>query len=171
MRESSLLRVKWYNIIFPIAALLIVAVDQLSKVWIRASLELGQSIPAEGFFRLTRVHNTGSAFGLFSGQSELLTAASIAAICILLTYAIFLCRKLPMLNHTIVRLSTGLIFGGTVGNFIDRVFVGYVTDFIHVGTFPVFNVADSAITTGVIMFAIFLIVQARIMDAEDEEAV
>jgi signal peptidase II len=120
---------------------------------------------------MTYVRNTGAAFGLFSDHSRLLTAASITAVVILLTYAIFLYRRLPLLNHVVVKVGTGLILGGTIGNLIDRLYMGYVTDFIGVGTFPIFNIADSCITAGVIVFACYLIVQAKLMDARDEQCV
>jgi signal peptidase II len=134
-------------------------------------MELGQSIPEDSFFHMTYVRNTGAAFGLFSDQSRLLMVASIVAVVILLAYAIFLFRRLPLLNHIVVKIGTGLILGGTVGNLIDRIFLGYVTDFIGVSTLPIFNIADACITAGVVVFACYLIVQAKLMDARDEQCV
>lgn len=171
MRKLKPLRVKWRNLILPLTVSLIAIADQLSKAWVRANLAIGESVPESGLFHFTHVRNTGAAFGLFSGHSQLLMAASISAVVILLIYAIFIYRRLPMLDHVVVKVGTGLILGGTLGNLIDRMYFGYVTDFIGVGTFPIFNIADSCITAGVIVFACFLIVQAKLMDVRDEQCV
>jgi len=166
MRKTNHLQGKWRNAVFPLTASLIVAADQLSKIWIRSTLDVGQSLYEMGFFRLTHVRNTGAAFGLFSGQSLPLTIASAVAVAILLSYAIFLHRRFPMLNNIFVRLSTGLILGGTIGNLIDRLRFGAVTDFFNFGFWPAFNVADAAITTGVVIFAGALVALSRTVEHE-----
>ena len=171
MQKVKCLQGKWQNAVFPLTASLIAVADQLSKTWIRANLDVGQSIPQIGFFHFTHVRNTGAAFGLFSGQSFPLTIASVVAVVFLLAYAIFLHRRFPMLNHVVVKLAIGLILGGTIGNLIDRLHFGYVTDFFDVGFWPAFNVADAAITAGVIIFAGALIALTRIMEAQDEQSI
>ena len=171
MQKVKRLQVNWRELVLPIIVLLIIVSDQVSKAWVRSNMELGQSIPENSFFHMTYVRNTGAAFGLFSGHSGLLTAASITAVVILLIYAIFLYRRLPLLNHIVVKVGTGLILGGTTGNLIDRLYLGYVTDFIGVSTLPLFNIADACISTGVVVFACYLIVQAKLMDARDEQCI
>jgi len=135
-----------------LAALLVVAVDQLSKIWVRSYPE-GQLIYKVGFFQLTPVHNTGAAFGLFQGQSLALTIVAVVGIVAILFYALFAYRYFTFVDSMLNRVALGLILGGTVGNLVDRLRFGYVTDFIDVGIWPAFNIADSAVVIGVIIFA------------------
>jgi len=148
-------------VVFFLTGLLIVTADQLSKLWIRSNLLVGQSLPEAGFFRLTHVHNTGAAFGLFQGQSFPLTIVALVGIAVLLLYALFIYRRFPFLDNVLGKSALGLVLGGTVGNLIDRLRFGYVIDFIGVGIWPAFNIADSAIVVGVIIFAYSLLPLAR----------
>ena len=154
---------KWRNVVFPLAALLIVVADQLSKIWIRTNLAVGQSLPESGFPRLIHITNTGAGFGLLQGQSFALTIVAIVSIVALLVYAVFLYRRFPFLNNRLAWLGLGLILGGVTGNLIDRLRFGSVTDFIDFGFWPAFNVSDSAIVVGVFIFAYTLISLARIV--------
>lgn len=154
MQKVDSLRGKWWrNAVFFLTAILVVVGDQLSKIWIRSNLAIGQSLPETGFFRIVHTHNTGAAFGLFQGQSFALTIVAFVGVAILLFYAFFVCRRFPFLNNMLSRVALGSILGGTVGNLIDRLHFGGVTDFIGVGIWPPFNVADSSITVGVVVFA------------------
>ncbi len=155
MRRANSLRGKWWHTVFFLTAALAVAADQFSKLWIRSDLLVGQSLFEVGFFRITHVHNTGAAFGLFQGHSFTLTIVASAGIAVILLCALFLYRRFPILDSMPSRLALGLILGGTIGNLIDRLRFGYVTDFIDIGIWPTFNLADSAITVGAILFAYF----------------
>ena len=147
--------------VFFLTALLIVAADQLSKIWIRTNLAVGQSLPEVGFPRLTHIYNTGAAFGLFQGQTFPLTVVSSIGAAVLLSYAFFFYRRFPWLDNWFIWTGLSLILGGTVGNLIDRLRLGYVTDFINFGFWPAFNVADSAVVVGVIIFACSVLSMAR----------
>ncbi len=136
--------------------MLVVAADQWSKVWIRSYPE-GQQIFKFGLFSIVHVHNTGAAFGLFQGYSFALTIIALIGIVIILILAFAFSSRLPFLSSRLGKLSLGLILGGTMGTLIDRVRLGYVTDFIDVGFWPAFNVADSAVTVGVLIFAYALL--------------
>lgn len=114
-------------------------------------------MPETGFFRFTHVHNTGSAFGLFQNQALPLTIVAFIGIAALLFFVLFMHRRFPFLAATPVKLALGLILGGAVGNLIDRLSYGYVTDFIAVGRWPAFNIADSSIVVGTILIAYLLI--------------
>jgi len=148
-------------VVFFLTTLLVVAADQLSKVWIRSNLAIGESLPETGLFRLTYIHNTGAAFGLFKGQSFPLTIAAFIGIVILLFFALFVYRHLPFLDSRLGKLVLGLVLGGMVGNLIDRLRFGYVTDFIDIGIWPVFNIADSAGVVGVILLSYSLLSLTR----------
>ena len=162
---------KWGNLVFPLTALLLVTADQFSKLGIRSNLAIGESLFEMGFFRLIRVHNTGAAFGLFQGQSFLLTIIALVGVATLLLYTLFFHRKLPFLGNRLGKLALGLVLGGTVGNLIDRIYLGYVTDFIAVGIWPAFNIADSAIVVGTIILAYSLIDLVRVRERSDGQGI
>ncbi len=131
------------------AALLLVAADQVSKQFILVRLPIGESLPIlPGLFHLTTVHNTGIAFGLFQNDPRLLTLIISDCVLLLLLFSWRVVQE-PLLE----RLAYGFILGGAVGNLIDRVRFGWVIDFLDLRIWPVFNVADSGITIGVILFA------------------
>jgi signal peptidase II len=161
MQKADRLQAKWRNVVFFLVALLIVIADQLSKIWIRTNLAVGQSIPEVGIPRLTHVSNTGAAFGLFQGLTFLLTIASVIGVAVLLFYALFFYRRFPLLDNWLAWTGLSLVLGGTVGNLIDRLRFGYVTDFIDFGFWPAFNLADSSVVVGVIIFAGALLSMAR----------
>jgi signal peptidase II len=129
-------------------AALVIAADQASKTWIAHTLgpdTMTQFIPIIGdTARIVYSHNTGVAFSLLQGMPQLLTFTALAIIAgAIYFYATQLPNRRPM-----VQVVLGLILGGAFGNLIDRVRLGYVVDFIQIGWFPVFNLADSAITVG-----------------------
>jgi signal peptidase II len=127
-------------------AALVLALDQLTKFVVRETLAWHQSWPFAGFFRFTHVHNTGSAFGIFQGLNTPLIFVSFVGIVILaLIY-----RSQPNPSN-LLRFSLGLQLGGALGNLLDRLRLGFVTDFIDIGPWPVFNIADAAIVTGLII--------------------
>jgi len=166
MHKATYLPGKSQNLAFSLPAALIIAADQLSKIWIRSNLAVGQSLFEIDFFRIIRVPpNTGAVFGLFQGQLLALTIVTSVIIAILLAYALFLYRLYPILDNMLTRVTLGLILGGAVGNLIDRLnpTLGGVTDFISIGWWPAFNIADSATTIGTIVFACSLL---RLVRAE-----
>ena len=129
-------------------AALVLALDQLTKFVVRQTLEWHYSWPYQGFFRFTHVQNTGSAFGLFQGNNIPLLFVSLVGV-VVLAY-IYRSQERPSL---LMRVSIALMLGGAVGNLLDRIFLGHVTDFIDIGPWPVFNLADSAIVVGLILMA------------------
>ena len=161
MQKANRLLGIQHTSLFFLAALLVIAVDQLSKLWIRSNLPLGQSLPITDWVKLTHVSNTGSAFGLFPGQSFFLTIVAITGIAFLLVLAFYGYRWLPFLNNIWSWVALGLILGGTIGNLIDRIRFGGVTDFVDFGFWPAFNAADSAIVVGVVMLACRLLFSLR----------
>ena len=162
MRKASNLQGRGGMWSFLLSVLLVVVADQLSKLWIRSNLLVGQSLFEVGFFQIIRLPpNTGAAFGLFQDQSFALTIVAIVGIAAILLYALLIYRRFPFLNNLLGRSALGLILGGTIGNLIDRLRFGGVTDFISIGIWPAFNIADSAIVVGVILFAYSLLPLAK----------
>ena len=148
---------KWRNVVFFFIGLVIVFADQLNKTWIRANLATGQSLFDIGFLRITHIHNTGAAFGLFPDQTFVLTVVAFIGVTVVLLCVFLSRRRLPVLDNMLSKSALGLVLGGTVGNLVDRLRFGYVTDFIDFKVWPVFNIADSAVTVGVIIFAYSLL--------------
>jgi signal peptidase II len=154
MRKLNSLQGKWWhNPVFFLIALAVVVADQFSKTWIRSNLAIGQSLPESGFFHLTHIQNTGAAFGVFQNHVFPLAIVSFVGVAVILVYTFYVCRRYPFLNNMISKAALATILGGAVGNLIDRLNLGYVTDFIGVGSFPLFNVADSSLTVGSFVFA------------------
>jgi signal peptidase II len=138
-------------------SLLAVILDQGSKLVIDSSMRLYQSIPVMPFFNLTYVHNTGAAFSFLSeaGGWQRWFFAGLA-ILISAVIAVWLTRLKP--NERLLAVALSLVLGGAIGNLIDRLAYGYVIDFLDVyygaWHWPAFNIADSAITLGVMLMLV-----------------
>ncbi len=153
MNKSQVSNRKAARVLLLIAvAALVIGLDQLTKWLVRTNMEVGESIPSEGIFRLTYTTNTGGAFGIFASQTFLLAVAAIIGVLVFLIYL----RYIP-LESTLLKVGLGLDLGGAIGNLIDRLRFSEVTDFIDVGAWPVFNIADSAIVVGTILIAAYLL--------------
>jgi signal peptidase II len=138
-------------------AVVVVIVDQLTKLWIMTSFALHEQLTIiPGFFNLVYVTNTGAAFGFLAGSKNLLRQAFFVAVAILALVVIVFAYTHLKRQGKIFVYALGLIAGGAVGNLIDRLRFGSVVDFLdfYIGSYhwPAFNAADSAITTGVGLF-------------------
>lgn len=121
-------------------------IDQFSKVLIRRVIMPGNSIDVVGIFRLSRVENPGAAFGLLPNHQLIFLITTFIAVSLIIIYY----RRLKP-HERAVKLALGLELGGAMGNLIDRIFFGQVTDFIDFRIWPVFNFADIAIVLGLII--------------------
>ena len=130
--------------------------DQATKSAVRLALQPGESVPVEGWVRLTHVTNTGAAFGLFTDQSVFLLLTTLVGVAAITIYYFF-----PPANSPFLTSGLGLQLGGALGNLLDRIRLGHVTDFLDFRVWPVFNVADSAIVTGVVLLVIFFLLSER----------
>ena len=130
-------------------ALVIVGLDQWTKAMVRANIPAGESwLPASWqwlspYARIVHWYNTGAAFGMFKDASMVFTVLAFIVIAAILVYY-------PQVEKEDwpLRLALSMQLGGALGNLIDRLTIGHVTDFISVGTFPVFNIADASISVG-----------------------
>ncbi|OGX15426.1 MAG: signal peptidase II [Omnitrophica WOR_2 bacterium RBG_13_41_10] len=130
-----------------IPVLIILFLDQLTKSIVIKNLSPNQSIPIiKGLLYVTFVRNRGAAFGILKNQLPLFIFTALFAV-VLIFLVISKKRQRPL----ILNISLGLILAGAIGNLIDRIFLGYVVDFIDFRIWPVFNVADSAITIGAVL--------------------
>jgi signal peptidase II len=154
MEKGNLFQRNWPNLLFGGIALFVVILDQLTKAWIKDHVDEGHSLFDAGVFRIVHIQNSGAAFGIFQGHSQALAFVALAGVIIILLLALFYHSRWPFLDNLIVRTGLGLVLGGTLGNLIDRITnQGFVTDFIDFKFWPVFNVADSATSIGVIIIA------------------
>lgn len=149
--------VRWRkDLLFFVIAATIIALDQFTKALVRQNLGFGQQWPEDPILgvRLIYVVNSGAAFGILQGQTPFLIVTSFVGLIAIVLYYVY-----PPMEHGIIRVALGMQLGGAVGNLIDRIRVGEVTDFVAVGRFPVFNVADSSITISIIAVLIFFALQ------------
>jgi signal peptidase II len=127
------------------SALTVILLDQATKGLVRLGLDRGESWPDPDWpIRIRYVTNSGAAFGILQDQTVFLIVTSLIGLA-----AIYLYYRYPPFEHAIVPIAIGMMLGGAVGNLIDRIRLGRVTDFVDVGWFPAFNVADSSITIGI----------------------
>jgi signal peptidase II len=125
--------------------------DLVTKTIIRNNLAIGESWPDEDWaVKFTHVTNSGAAFGILQGQELFLTLTAVIAVGAIAFYYAF-----PPLEHGLFRLALGLQLGGALGNLVDRLRFGEVTDFIDFPRYPEFNVADSSIVIGLGVLIIF----------------
>lgn len=133
---------------FFLVALVVIGLDQFVKWVIRESVGLGDRHPVVWPLEIVHFTNSGAAFGMLQGAGPLLVLTSVVGMAAITIYLFN-----PEFAHPLMRLGLALMLGGAVGNLIDRVKDGEVVDFIKVPNFPAFNVADSAITIGVLLLA------------------
>jgi signal peptidase II len=156
------------GIIFGLTAACIVIADQVSKFLIRSNMAVGESIPRDSFVSIHHLQNTGAAFGLFDDHTSVLIGIStLGAIAVIASF--FYTDKLPFLHGTGAKIVLGLVLGGIIGNLIDRIRLGYVTDFIDVGIWPTFNLADSAVVIGILSLIYLILFGASDKQATDEQ--
>ena len=138
-----------------IIIVILLALDQVSKYLVQLYLSpIGTSVPViDGLVQLTNVHNTGAAWGMLDGFRWLFIPMTLIVAAVLIYVIIRFHKKLTIFS----RITLALLFAGAIGNFIDRVLLTYVRDFVDITpwfSFPVFNVADSALSIGCVMLII-----------------
>ena len=147
------------NLMLVLIALVVIALDQLTKRAVQQNLALGEALlvfPPWDFVRIVHWVNTGAAFGIFQGGNAVLIGLTAAITLAILVYY----QTLPE-GHLFQRICLALMVGGSIGNLINRLTLGYVVDFVAVGRFPVFNLADSCVTVSVILLLISMIIEER----------
>jgi len=123
----------------------VIAADQLTKSLVRGEISRFEKVDLVLGIKLIPTSNTGVAFSMFSGGGPIVVVIAIIALAALLAFF------LTHLHRRLIWLPTGLLLGGAAGNLIDRVRLGAVTDFVKIPHWPAFNVADIAVTSGVLV--------------------
>ncbi|MFW5914015.1 MAG: signal peptidase II [Bacillota bacterium] len=143
----------------------ITLLDQLTKLWIIRAIPYESPPPSgygytliDNFIRITHHHNYGASWGLFQGQTLFFILVTLVA----LFAFIFFAKDMDFKEKPVYSLGLSFLIGGTIGNFIDRIRLGYVVDFIDTYIFgydfPIFNVADAALTVGMALFALDILI-------------
>lgn len=151
------------TVIYYVIALIIIALDQITKFLVVKNMELGESLTIiDNFLYITSHRNTGAAWGILAGQMWFFYIVTIVVVIALVYYM----QKMAK-THVLLGISLALMLGGAIGNFIDRVMRQEVVDFVDTiifgYDFPIFNVADSALTVGVGLLIIFMFFEEKLL--------
>ncbi|MHB9033872.1 MAG: signal peptidase II [Anaerolineae bacterium] len=160
------LRSLWRKSAMYVIAIVVIALDQWTKHLVRQNLPLNHDsvlIPwLDKVFTFTHVQNTGGSFGLFPGLGLPFILVALAVVVIIILYS----RRITS-GPWFLRLAFGLQLGGAIGNLIDRLVFGYVTDFINFRFWPVWNIADASIVVGTILLLVYIIFFDRPAEEKD----
>jgi signal peptidase II len=159
-RRRRQTKARWLR--FGLLAVLVIVLDQISKAIIRATLDPRESIEVVSWFSISRVANEGIAFGLFPGRQ-----AAVAVLTVIALSAIAIALASLVARNATVAAGAGLLVGGSLGNLIDRLAHGAVTDFIDLARWPAFNLADCAITIGAVLIVVGLMADGEEADEPD----
>ncbi len=153
--QEKLYAIRFGGIMMIAGAVLLL--DRLTKAWVRHHFQLGESRRVAAWFYLTYVQNTGTAFGFFQGNNKALLVLAFVILGALLYGA----RGLSERGGFWGALGVALVLGGAVGNVMDRIHFGQVIDFLDFRVWPVFNIADSAISIGTVSIMVGLLFKDR----------
>ena len=143
------------DLVFFLIATAVIGADQFTKSLVRSNLLLGEEWDRSfAFVKIIHVVNSGAAFGILQGQTPFLIVTSLLGVAAIVLYYVY-----PPMDHGLIRVALGMQLGGAAGNLIDRVRMGEVTDFVDVGRFPTFNVADASISTSIVVVLLFFALQ------------
>jgi len=148
-----------YALVYLLAAVVVLA-DQYSKHLVRTRLPLNTSWSPwpwlAPYVRILHIQNTGAAFGIFKEAGLFFTAVAVVVTLVIIVYT----QRLPP-GHWWMRIALGMQLGGALGNLVDRLVFGTVTDFVSVGSFAIFNIADASISLGVVLLALMMWFEGR----------
>jgi signal peptidase II len=148
-------RARWRkDLVFFSIAVGVVIADQLTKAWVRNNLAYGEVGPSFGPVQIIHVVNSGAAFGILQGATPFLIVMSLFGLGAIVLYYVY-----PPMDHGLIRIALGMQLGGAIGNLLDRLRFGEVTDWIDVGEFPTFNIADACISTSIVIVLGFFVLQ------------
>ena len=154
------------GLVYLLAAVVVLA-DQYSKHLVRTRLALNTTWSPwpwlAPYVRVLHIQNTGAAFGIFKEAGLFFTVVAVVVTVVIIVYS----QRLPP-GHWSMRIALGMQLGGALGNLVDRLVFGTVTDFISVGNFAIFNVADASISLGVVLLAVMMWFEGRAERGQSE---
>jgi signal peptidase II len=146
------------RLIYPLTAIVVIALDQFTKYLVRANMQPGDRIPVIGnWMSIYYVQNTGTAFSMFRDNRFVTVFLTTALIILCIIFIVKEARE----GHRLIPVLFTFVAAGGISNMIDRLMLGFVTDMISCGSFAVFNVADIGVTCGCILTMIVLIIQFK----------
>ncbi len=147
-------------------AAFIIALDQATKALVRTLIDRGDIWPSADWpVRLHHLTNSGAAFGILQDQTGFLIVTTVIGLAAIYSY-----YRFPPFDHAVVPVAVGMILGGALGNLLDRLRLGEVTDFVDFPYWPAFNVADSAITVGIAILILgYIFLSSRAKPAPDAD--
>ena len=155
---------KYRKYFIPFLIFIFFMIDQITKEIVIRNLKVGYSVPESGFFRFTHVRNFGSAFSIIDDANLFLMIVGIFAIIFISYFLIFYTQE-----SNLLQVAISLQLSGAFGNIVDRIRLGSVTDFIDVGSWPVFNIADSCISVGMFLLILHIFVSWKNEKKDDED--
>jgi signal peptidase II len=176
---TGLAEKRWHWLAFGVIAFTVIVVDQLTKAFVDANFELASVHPLPGaaaptnvigdLVRIAKSYNDGGIFGLFGNSAIILAVSSLVVIGLIVVY-----EWREGGQSWLLTIALGLLLGGAIGNFIDRIRFGYVIDFVDMGIgdkrFFTFNVADSAISTALLLLILIALFHERLTRGRDASA-
>jgi signal peptidase II len=145
----------------------VVAADHFTKYLIRSHMSLGQAIPSQdSFFSIRYTLNDGVAFSMFVGHRAPLILIQSLLVVLIVGLMVYLLRKIP---SVCLLIAFSFMLGGGIGNLIDRIVFGRVTDFLSAGSFPVFNLADTFLTSGCVIMLLWVILSGKKHEKVEED--
>ncbi len=144
--------IKWeHNLAIITLSLAIITVDRIVKFYIEEYLTVGEMVPViNNVFSITRVQNVGAAFGMFQGMTFLFILAAV------MVFGLFIYFYQTVLEDNRLIIAAGMIIGGTVGNLMDRIYFGYVIDYLDIAFWPTFNLSDSFLVIGMLLLLTYI---------------
>jgi signal peptidase II len=156
------------DIYIGVIALLVIAVDQITKYLIKTYIAYGDVWRDWGFIQIVNVRNTGASFGIFANHTTGIIIVVFIEIALILAVVVLLRNRLAFLENMLLRSGIGLVLGGAIGNQIDRIAFGYVTDFIDWKIWPVSNAADVSAVIGTIIIAFCILFRSGMLKRKNE---
>jgi signal peptidase II len=156
------------DIFIGVIAVLVIAADQITKYLIKTNIAYGDIWKDFRFFQIVNVRNTGASFGIFAGHINGIIVVVFIEIAIILLLVFLLRNRLAFMENMLLRTGIGLVLGGAIGNQIDRIAFGYVTDFLDWKVWPVSNVADVSAVIGTIMIAYCIVFRSGMVKRKNE---
>jgi signal peptidase II len=156
------------DIYIGVLAILVIAADQIAKYLIKTNIAYGGVWKDLGFFQIVNARNTGASFGIFAEHINFIIIVVFIEIAIILLLVFLLRNKLAFMENMLLRTGIGLVLGGAIGNQIDRIALGYVTDFLDWKVWPVSNVADVSAVIGTIIIAYCILFRSGMLKRKNE---
>jgi signal peptidase II len=156
------------DIYIGVITVLVIIADQITKYLVKTYIAYGTVWRDFGFVQIAHVRNTGASFGIFAEHTNGIIIVVFIEVVLILAVVFLLRRRLAFMENMLLRTGIGLVLGGAIGNQIDRIAYGYVTDFLDWKIWPVSNVADVSAVIGTIIIAFCILFRSGMLKRKNE---